>query len=555
MKNFVTVAAFAAGANALVGRSSSCCFSLNASGGASGTLGQLSDGQNRIGDDSLSPAQYCIDSNGAITDGNGRGCILTPPTTQFQCDEGATPTPGFSINSQGQLEYQGSTKFVACETGQNNGLNVYTEESDAVTQCKDVTLAADSCSGSGSGSGASSSAAPSSPAPRPTSSVPVVSASTPAVSSPAASPSSEAPVGSGSAPAPSESASASPSSSQVVVPVSPAPGSSKPKTIVWTTVTSYECSSQSTPVVPLETPSGPQSQTVSGTIGVPGGSQPSGTPGVPGGSQPSGPAGTTPIVPGGSQPSGTPGVPWGSRPSESAQPSGPAGTTPVVPGGSQPSGPAGTTPVVPGGSQPSGTPGVPGGSQPSESAQPSGTASSSQPSETSTGSQPSGSASGSCPTNLNGEYTAPHLIIPVDSSSPDTAPGTSYNGTISSSKTTLYNFDVPQSYADKTCSLVFLFPKQEDLETSAFTFSGDGKIDFASLESAVTTDTSYSNMPGVKEDYGVTTLAPGNSYVISTFSCPAGEAISYEMKNAGSTYLDFFEDYNPSPIGLYITTC
>jgi len=459
------------------------------------------------------------------------------PTTQFQCDEGATPTPGFSINSQGQLEYQGSTKFVACETGQNNGLNVYTEESDAVTQCKDVTLAADSCSGSGSGSGASSSAAPSSPAPRPTSSVPVVSASTPAVSSPAASPGGEAPGASGSAPVPSESASVSPSSSQVVVPVSPAPGSSKPKTTVWTTVTSYECSSQPTPVVPVETPSGPQSQTVSGT------------PGVPGASQPSGPAGTTPVVPGGSQPS------------ESAQPSGPAGTTPVVPGGSQPSesaqpsGPAGTTPVVPGGSQPSGTSSVPGGSQPSESARPSGTASSSQPSGTSTGSQPSGSASGSCPTNLNGEYTAPHLIIPVDSSSPDNAPGTSYNGTISSSKTTLYNFDVPQSYADKTCSLVFLFPRQEDLETSAFTFSGDGKIDFASLESAVTTDTSYSNMPSVKEDYGVTTVAPGNSYVISTFSCPAGEAVSYEMKNAGSTYLDFFEDYNPSPLGLYITTC
>ena len=83
MKNFVTVAAFAAGANALVGRSNSCCFSLNASGGASGTLGQLSDGQNRIGDDSLSPAQYCIDSNGAITDGNGRGCILTREYSLF----------------------------------------------------------------------------------------------------------------------------------------------------------------------------------------------------------------------------------------------------------------------------------------------------------------------------------------------------------------------------------------------------------------------------------------------------------------------------------------
>jgi hypothetical protein len=28
-------------------------------------------------DDSLQPAQYCIDDNGAITDSNGRGCILT----------------------------------------------------------------------------------------------------------------------------------------------------------------------------------------------------------------------------------------------------------------------------------------------------------------------------------------------------------------------------------------------------------------------------------------------------------------------------------------------
>jgi len=91
MKNFVTVAAFAAGANALVGRSSSCCFSLNASGGASGTLGQLSDGQNRIGDDSLSPAQYCIDSNGAITDGNGRGCILTREYSRFMPAYGLKP--------------------------------------------------------------------------------------------------------------------------------------------------------------------------------------------------------------------------------------------------------------------------------------------------------------------------------------------------------------------------------------------------------------------------------------------------------------------------------
>lgn len=77
MKSFFTLAAFAAGSNALVGRTDGCCFQLTASGGASGPLGQLSDGQNRIGDNSLSPATFCIDSTGGITDSSGRGCILT----------------------------------------------------------------------------------------------------------------------------------------------------------------------------------------------------------------------------------------------------------------------------------------------------------------------------------------------------------------------------------------------------------------------------------------------------------------------------------------------
>lgn len=77
MKNFVALAAFAAGTNALVGRGDSCCFHMTSSGGASGDLGQLSDGQVRVGDNSLSASQFCIDSKGAITDNKGRGCIVT----------------------------------------------------------------------------------------------------------------------------------------------------------------------------------------------------------------------------------------------------------------------------------------------------------------------------------------------------------------------------------------------------------------------------------------------------------------------------------------------
>lgn len=76
MKSFIFLTALAAGANALVPRGAGCCFHLHASGGASGEVRQLSDGQNRIGDNSLPVGQFCI-SEGRLTDSHGRGCILT----------------------------------------------------------------------------------------------------------------------------------------------------------------------------------------------------------------------------------------------------------------------------------------------------------------------------------------------------------------------------------------------------------------------------------------------------------------------------------------------
>jgi len=75
------------------------------------------------------------------------------------------------------------------------------------------------------------------------------------------------------------------------------------------------------------------------------------------------------------------------------------------------------------------------------------------------------------------------------------------------------------------------------------------------LSGVASESTSYNNAPSVAQDLGTITISPGNSYVVSTFACPAGKTIAYEMKNAGSTYLNFFEDWNPSPLGLFITTC
>lgn len=309
--------ALIASSDAIITRWAPCCFGISASGAVTGTLGQLDDGQNRV-NGPLSPAEYCI-SDSSITDASGRGCILTPPTSQFQCDTGATPTSGFSIGCDGTIAYNGGTTFWECQTGDNGEANVYLTPGGS--NCGEITLKANGCF----------SGCPPPPPPPP-----------------------PPPVG--------------------------------------------------------------------------------------------------------------------------------------------------------------------------------------------------------CPTNLNGAFEFPHLIIPIDSSNPSLAPGTSYFGEISSTISSIFNFDIPAADSGKTCSLVFLFPTQAELVTSSFTGTG-GPIDFALLSGVATRATSYANAPAVSKDYGVTNVAPGNSYSIATFPCPGGSAISIELKSAGTCGLKYFQDYNPSPIGLYITKC
>jgi hypothetical protein len=170
------------------------------------------------------------------------------------------------------------------------------------------------------------------------------------------------------------------------------------------------------------------------------------------------------------------------------------------------------------------------------------------------------SASSSCATTLSGSNTSgnyqwPHLIVPISSSSPDTAAGTSYFGTISPNTSTIFNFDIPSSYAGHTCSLIFLLPLQSQLETSSYTYSPTGAIDFEQLSSPASTSTTWNNAPSVSSNFGEFSIAEGSSTLISTFACPAGETVAYEAKAVGDTNLYYFQDWNPSPIGLYITYC
>ncbi|KAK4970520.1 hypothetical protein LTR66_011549, partial [Elasticomyces elasticus] len=160
-----------------------------------------------------------------------------------------------------------------------------------------------------------------------------------------------------------------------------------------------------------------------------------------------------------------------------------------------------------------------------------------------------------CPAALSGAYEYPHLIVPVSSASPDKAYGTQYNATISSTVSTLFNFDYPASYAGKTCTLVFLFPKQSQLETSAFTFNGKGGIDISRLSSPATAGTTFNSVPSASKVGSIANVMAGNSYTILSRACPAGTRVGYEVSSTNGLELEFFEDWNPSPIGLFVTVC
>lgn len=163
---------------------------------------------------------------------------------------------------------------------------------------------------------------------------------------------------------------------------------------------------------------------------------------------------------------------------------------------------------------------------------------------------------GSCPTNLSGSYQFPHLIVEVDKNQPTMALGNSYNVHISSTVSSLINFDIPPSYEGKRCSLVFLFPERAQLTTSISTFSGHGGMTVTQLQSPAVEQTTYDTVPATANDIGtLADLQAGNSYVVASGACSAGQRVGYDVRAVGTLDLEFFQTSNEPPIGLYITAC
>ncbi|KAH0393758.1 hypothetical protein KCU89_g12080, partial [Aureobasidium melanogenum] len=68
--------------------------------------------------------------------------------------------------------------------------------------------------------------------------------------------------------------------------------------------------------------------------------------------------------------------------------------------------------------------------------------------------------------------------------------------------------------------------------------------------------TTYANAPAVAKQIGsVDALKRGSSHTLSQDACPAGTRVSFEVTSTGGLDLEFYQDYNPSPLGLYVRAC
>jgi hypothetical protein len=171
----------------------------------------------------------------------------------------------------------------------------------------------------------------------------------------------------------------------------------------------------------------------------------------------------------------------------------------------------------------------------------------------SSGQKPPGQLFGICPADLKDDYQYPHLIVPVSTAEPQKAYGTVYSPVINNKVSSIFNFDIPQSYAGKTCSLFFFFPQQKDLQTSSFKFSGEGSAAFDLVGKAEQNTTCASKPQKIKHLNDIP-VKPSMTYWVSDQPCTPGTA-SYAISGSNGFSLEYFQDYKPSPIGLYVRAC
>lgn len=88
---------------------------------------------------------YKISSRTKLTSCRNRGCFLTKETSQFQCNVGSPGDAGFSIACDKTLTYNGDNAFFQCPTSDSNQFNIYKQPLPNRQDCRAVKLTTNNC--------------------------------------------------------------------------------------------------------------------------------------------------------------------------------------------------------------------------------------------------------------------------------------------------------------------------------------------------------------------------------------------------------------------------
>jgi glucan endo-1,3-beta-D-glucosidase len=155
------------------------------------------------------------------------------------------------------------------------------------------------------------------------------------------------------------------------------------------------------------------------------------------------------------------------------------------------------------------------------------------------------------PRGLTPPFVAPNLIVPIDSSDPNKVIGNSYTAQLSSTRSTLFVFDVPPSSA-KTCNLVFALPATFDSTyTSPMQINSPGGISITRLDRQTTIKTSANSAAGGNFVGALPLLQPGNKYLVASAPCEAGQQVSYKAESLNGLDFSFFQMTSPA-LGLFM---
>ena len=168
-----------------------------------------------------------------------------------------------------------------------------------------------------------------------------------------------------------------------------------------------------------------------------------------------------------------------------------------------------------------------------------------------------------CPTDgtLPPGYLAPTLMVRISKNSPDVEFGSTQIPLITPNDfCTIFNLEIPSSGFDKTCTLEFLFPNNEET-WSPYSYDGPGHFTFTgySFFTGATNETTYNTQPppGPSPLNPPAVLAPGNAYVINAGPCfiPPGVSsmeVSGKLCSPDTSFSYLQNANNGCPIGFYV---